>query len=63
MREEHDPIDQVKKRLIDGGLADEAKLKDIDKEVKDIVTAAAEFAQDSPEPDPAELWTDVYALA
>ena len=51
----------MKKRLIDGNLADEAKLKEIDKEVKDIVTAAAEFAQDSPEPDPSELWTDVYA--
>jgi pyruvate dehydrogenase E1 component alpha subunit len=63
MREEHDPIDQMKKRLLEGGLADETKLRDLDKEVKDIVTAAAEFAQDSPEPDPAELWTDVYANA
>jgi pyruvate dehydrogenase E1 component subunit alpha len=63
MRQEHDPIDQVKKRLIDGGMADEAKLKDIDKEIKDIITAAADFAQQSPEPDPAELWTDVYADA
>ncbi len=61
MREEHDPIDQAKKRLMESGIADEAKLKEIDKEVKDLVTAAAEFAQDSPEPDPAELWTDVYA--
>jgi pyruvate dehydrogenase E1 component alpha subunit len=63
MRQEHDPIDQVKKRLIDGGMADEAKLKEIDKEIKDIITAAAEFAQDSPEPAPEELWTDVYAEA
>jgi pyruvate dehydrogenase E1 component alpha subunit len=63
MRQEHDPIDQVKKRLIDGGMADEAKLKDIDKEIKDIITTAADFAQQSPEPDPAELWTDVYAEA
>jgi pyruvate dehydrogenase E1 component alpha subunit len=63
MREEHDPIDQVKKRLLDAGFADEAKLKDIDKVVKDAVTAAAEFAQDSPEPDPSELWTNVYADA
>ncbi len=60
MRQEHDPIDQVKKRLIDAGLADEARLKEIDKEIKDIITAAADFAQQSPEPDPAELWTDVY---
>jgi len=63
MREEHDPIDQAKKRLLDLNFADEAKLREIDKEVKDIVTAAAEFAQDSPEPDPSELWTDVYAEA
>jgi pyruvate dehydrogenase E1 component alpha subunit len=63
MRSEHDPIDQVRKRLVDGGFADEAKLKDIDKEVKDLVTAAADFAQQSPEPDPSELWTDVLAEA
>ena len=63
MRQEHDPIDQAKKRLIDGGMADEARLKEIDKEVKDIITAAADFAQQSPEPDPAELWTEVYAEA
>jgi pyruvate dehydrogenase E1 component alpha subunit len=63
MRQEHDPIDQVKKRLIDGGMADENRLKEIDKEIKDIITAAADFAQQSPEPDPAELWTEVYADA
>jgi pyruvate dehydrogenase E1 component alpha subunit len=63
MRQEHDPIDQMKNRLMEASLADEAKLKQIDKEIKDIVTAAAEFAQDSPEPDPSELWTDVYAEA
>jgi pyruvate dehydrogenase E1 component alpha subunit len=63
MRLEHDPIDQVKKRLIDSGLSDEAALKEIDKEIKDIITTAADFAQQSPEPDPAELWTDVYAPA
>jgi len=63
MRSEHDPIDQVRKRLIDGGFADEAKLKDIDKEVKDLITAAADFAQQSPEPDPSELWTDILAEA
>jgi pyruvate dehydrogenase E1 component alpha subunit len=63
MRQEHDPIDQMKNRLMEASLADEGKLKQIDKEIKDIVTAAAEFAQDSPEPDPSELWTDVYAEA
>jgi pyruvate dehydrogenase E1 component alpha subunit len=63
MRSEHDPIDQVRKRILDGNIADENKLKDIDKEVKDLVTAAADFAQESPEPDPSELWTDVLAEA
>ena len=34
-------------------------LKNIDREVKDMVAEAADFAQTSPEPDPSELWTDV----
>ena len=59
MRTEHDPIDLVRKKLLDGGGTDEDALKQIDKEVKDTVTAAADFAQSSPEPDPSELWTDV----
>jgi len=59
MRSLHDPIDQMAKLLVEGDHADEAKLKAIDREVKDIVTAAAEFAQQSPEPDPSELWTNV----
>jgi len=63
MRSEHDPIDSLAKQLIAAGHADEAKLKGIDREVKEIVTAAAEFAQQSPEPDPSELWTDVLVDA
>lgn len=59
MRTEHDPIDLVRKRLGDDGFNDEAALKQIDREVKDIVTEAADFAQTSPEPDPSELWTDI----
>jgi pyruvate dehydrogenase E1 component subunit alpha len=48
--------------LLEGG-ANEAQLKQIDAEVRDLVAEAAQFAQDSPEPDPAELWTDVLAEA
>jgi pyruvate dehydrogenase E1 component alpha subunit len=59
MRHDHDCIDHAKKQLLDLGLTDEAGLKAIDREVKDVVAAAAEFAQESPEPDPAELWPDV----
>ena len=31
------------------------------KDTKAIINEAAQFAQESPEPDVAELWTDVYA--
>jgi pyruvate dehydrogenase E1 component alpha subunit len=63
MREESDPIEQVKKRLIDNGVASEEELKKMDAEIRAIVTEAAEFAQSDPEPDPAELWTDIYVNA
>ncbi|MFQ5533214.1 MAG: pyruvate dehydrogenase (acetyl-transferring) E1 component subunit alpha [Sphingomonadales bacterium] len=59
MRAEHDPIDQVRRRLIDGGHTDEAALKEIDRQIKAVVAEAAEFAQSSPEPDPEELYADV----
>ncbi len=59
MREQHDPIDTFRARLEKDGILDEAKLKDIDREVKAVVVEAAEFAQACPEPDPSELWTDV----
>lgn len=58
-RSERDPIDMVKNRLIEEGWATEDTLKSIDKEIKLIVSDAAEFAQTSPEPDASELYTDV----
>jgi len=61
MREEHDAIDHVRKLLIDGKFASEDDLKAVDKEVKDIINDAAEFAKESPEPGLDQLWTDVYA--
>ncbi len=39
----------------------EEELKDIDKKVRDMVADSAEFAQNDREPDPSELWTDIYA--
>ncbi|MCO5065890.1 MAG: pyruvate dehydrogenase (acetyl-transferring) E1 component subunit alpha [Rhizobiaceae bacterium] len=59
MRSEHDPIEQVKARLFDKKWASEDDLKQIDKEVRDIVADAADFAQTDPEPDASELWTDI----
>ena len=63
MRAEHDPIDHLGKILLDEDNADEAALKDLDKEVRAVVNDAAEFAQNSPEPDEAELYTDVLVDA
>jgi len=60
MRAEHDPIEQVRVRLLKDG-HEEDDLKDIDKQVRAIVADAAEFAQNDPEPNPSELWTDVLA--
>ncbi|MFA7639251.1 MAG: pyruvate dehydrogenase (acetyl-transferring) E1 component subunit alpha [Parvibaculum sp.] len=61
MRAEHDPIEQVRLRLLEKKWLSEDDLKQIDKEIKAVVNEAAEFAQSSPEPDPSELWTDVLA--
>ena len=60
MREEHDPIEQVKARIIKMGAASEDDLKKIDADIRAIVTEAAEFAQGDPEPNIAELYTDIY---
>ncbi len=59
MRSDHDPIEQVKARLIGNGWSSEDDLKKIDKDVRDIVADAADFAQSDPEPDPSELYTDI----
>ncbi len=58
MRAEHDCLDSAKKKLEELGVS-EAELKTLDDNIKARVQAAAEFAQASPEPDPAELYTDV----
>jgi pyruvate dehydrogenase E1 component alpha subunit len=63
MRQEHDPIDRMRDRLLSEKAIDEAGLKNLDKEVKEQVSLATEFAQHSPEPDPAELYTDVLVEA
>ena len=63
MRGEHDPIDRLRLLLEKEKALDEAGFKEIDKEIKAVVTASAEFAQTSPEPDPSELYTDILVEA
>ena len=63
VREEKDAIEHVRELLLNGKHATEDDLKAIDKEIKAVVNASAEFAKESPVPAPEELWTDIYADA
>jgi pyruvate dehydrogenase E1 component alpha subunit len=60
VRTEHDPIEQVRKRLLDKKWSSEEELKKIDAAVRAVVNEASEFATQDSEPEPSELYTDVY---
>ena len=57
-RDHHDPIERLKKELIEAGKTEE-DLKAIDKAIRARVAEAADFSESSPEPEPSELYTDV----
>ncbi len=59
VRSESDPIVSFGEYLISNNLTKEDELKDIDKEIKQIIADAALFAEESPEPDPKELYNDI----
>jgi pyruvate dehydrogenase E1 component alpha subunit len=59
MREKHDPIDTFGARLVRMGSIKEDDLKAFDRDVRQTINRAAEFATESPEPAPEELYTDV----
>jgi pyruvate dehydrogenase E1 component alpha subunit len=59
--QERDPIPNFAERLIAEGVASRAQLDKIDDEEKALIEKAIRFAEESPDPDPEELWTDVYA--
>ncbi|MGM0422237.1 MAG: pyruvate dehydrogenase (acetyl-transferring) E1 component subunit alpha [Pseudomonadota bacterium] len=58
-KNERDPIDAMRDVILKTGDYSEDEIKKIDKDIKATVNEAAEFAQQSPEPDPKELWTDI----
>ena len=60
VKDEQDPIDLIKQMLLKKKYSTEEKLKELDQEIKQLITQAADFAQQSPEPDENELWTDIY---
>jgi pyruvate dehydrogenase E1 component alpha subunit len=62
VREKSDPIDGAKDDLLKMGVKED-DLKAIEKEIRAIVNASAEFAEQAPEPDLAEVYTDVLVEA
>jgi pyruvate dehydrogenase E1 component alpha subunit len=58
MRDKSDPIEGVKKYLIEAGVSED-EIKLIDQDIRKVVAEAADFAETSPEPELAELYTDV----
>jgi pyruvate dehydrogenase E1 component alpha subunit len=62
VRDTSDPIEHAKRELEAMGVSEDA-LKDADKKIRQIVSEAADYAEQAPEPDPAELYTDVLVEA
>ncbi|MFM7597046.1 MAG: thiamine pyrophosphate-dependent enzyme, partial [Actinomycetota bacterium] len=58
---ELDPITRLREAILQRDPADADDLARIDAEVETELDDAVEFARNSPEPDPAEAFTDVYA--
>ena len=61
MRAQRDPIEAIRTLLVSEKQATDEEIKTIDKEIKEIINACAEYAKDSPEVSAEELWTDIYA--
>jgi pyruvate dehydrogenase E1 component alpha subunit len=58
VRDKSDPIDHVKRLLEEQGVT-EADLKVLEQDIRKQVNEAADFAEQTPEPDVAELYTEV----
>jgi pyruvate dehydrogenase E1 component alpha subunit len=59
-KENHDPITKIRNKIIANKYANEDELKLIEKEIKELVQEAADFATNAPGPDMSELYTDVF---
>lgn len=58
-----DPAPSFRTWLLDSGELDEAAAKELDEQAAAVVDAAFEFAKSSPAPEPAEMFTDVFAMS
>jgi pyruvate dehydrogenase E1 component alpha subunit len=58
---ERDPVEVIRKKLLDKGFATEEEILAIEQKVKDMVEDSVQFAENSPYPEPDEIYRDVYA--
>ena len=59
--QERDPIKLFSASLLEEKIVDNKTLEEIDRKVREEVEDSVRFAEESPLPDPSELYTDVYA--
>jgi len=59
--QERDPIKLFTATLIENDVLTDKGIEELEAEIKEEVEQAARFAEDSPEPEPEELYTNVYA--
>jgi pyruvate dehydrogenase E1 component alpha subunit len=59
--QERDPIKLFTATLIENDILTEKGIEEFEAEIKEEIEHAVRFAEDSPEPDPKELYTNVYA--
>jgi pyruvate dehydrogenase E1 component alpha subunit len=60
-RRERDPLVHLKDWLLGLGQADQGMIDQIDRDIRDEMTAAVQFALDAPYPEPEEVTQHVYA--
>lgn len=58
-----DPIEKVQETILKNKWLTEEQIEEIDEKVGDVVDASVEFAENSPFPDPSEIYNDVYQEA
>ncbi|MEI6879716.1 MAG: pyruvate dehydrogenase (acetyl-transferring) E1 component subunit alpha [Bacteroidota bacterium] len=57
---QQDPIEQVRKSILDNNYATQADLDAIEEKIAAVINDSVEFSENSPWPDASELYTDVY---
>ncbi len=57
---EKDPIEHVRKIILENNFATEADLETLDAKIKDVVDDSVQFAEESPYPDTSEIYKDIY---